>query len=63
MYIFSPKAEFPIFKKNHKAAVKAIAWSNKKIGVLASGGGTADRKIKLWSLSKKEMILEKDTGS
>ncbi|GAB7358535.1 hypothetical protein MBLNU230_g2598t1 [Neophaeotheca triangularis] len=33
----------------HKAAVKAIAWSPHQRGLLASGGGTADRNIKFWN--------------
>lgn len=33
----------------HKAAVKAIAWSPHQRGILASGGGTADRCIKFWN--------------
>lgn len=33
----------------HKAAVKAIAWSPHQRGLLASGGGTADRCIKFWN--------------
>ncbi|KAK5130637.1 substrate-specific activator of APC-dependent proteolysis, partial [Cryomyces antarcticus] len=33
----------------HKAAVKAIAWSPHQRGLLASGGGTADRTIKFWN--------------
>ena len=33
----------------HKAAVKAIAWSPHQKGLLASGGGTADRCIKFWN--------------
>ncbi|KAF2863376.1 WD40 repeat-like protein [Piedraia hortae CBS 480.64] len=33
----------------HRAAVKAIAWSPRQRGLLASGGGTADRCIKFWN--------------
>ena len=33
----------------HKAAVKAISWSPHQRGLLASGGGTADRCIKFWN--------------
>lgn len=33
----------------HSAAVKAIAWSPHQRGLLASGGGTADRTIKFWN--------------
>ena len=31
---------------DHKAAVKAVAWSPHQHGLLVSGGGTADRTIK-----------------
>ncbi|KAJ8525394.1 hypothetical protein ON010_g15720 [Phytophthora cinnamomi] len=33
---------------DHRAAVRALAWSPWERQVLASGGGTADRSIKLW---------------
>ena len=33
----------------HKAAVKALAWSPHQHGLLASGGGTADRCIRFWN--------------
>ncbi|KAF2837845.1 WD40 repeat-like protein [Patellaria atrata CBS 101060] len=40
----------PTFKwGEHSAAVKAIAWSPHQRGLLASGGGTADRTIKFWN--------------
>src|ERR1700712_2895851 len=40
----------PTYKwKEHQAAVKAIAWSPHQRGLLASGGGTADRCIKFWN--------------
>lgn len=34
---------------NHCAAVKGIAWSPHNYGVLASGGGSADKTIKFWN--------------
>jgi len=40
----------PIYKFNdHNAAVKALAWSPHQHGLLASGGGTADRTIRFWN--------------
>lgn len=40
----------PLYKfSEHCAAVKAIAWSPHQRGLLASGGGTADRTIKFWN--------------
>ena len=34
----------------HDAAVKAIAWSPHNENLLVTGGGTKDRKIKLWNV-------------
>lgn len=34
----------------HNAAVKALAWSFKQHGLLASGGGTADRCLRFWDI-------------
>ena len=40
----------PLMKfTDHTAAVKAIAWSPHQHGLLASGGGTADRCIRFWN--------------
>jgi cell division cycle 20-like protein 1 (cofactor of APC complex) len=40
----------PTYKwKEHQAAVKAISWSPHQRGLLASGGGTADRCINFWN--------------
>jgi cell division cycle 20-like protein 1 (cofactor of APC complex) len=61
--VFSPKTLHPIMRKKHKAAVKAIAWSDKRPSLLASGAGTADKTIKLWNINSKELIKEKETGS
>lgn len=35
--------------EKHVAAVKALAWSPHVPGLLASGGGTADRTIRFWN--------------
>jgi cell division cycle 20-like protein 1 (cofactor of APC complex) len=34
---------------HHTAAIKALAWSPHQHGLLASGGGTADRCIRVWN--------------
>ena len=39
----------------HKAAVKAIGF-NPKEPTLSSGGGTADRKIRVFSLQTLELL-------
>lgn len=48
---------------SHKAAVKAIAWSPHQRGLLASGGGTADRRIIFHNTVTGEVKNEIDTGS
>jgi len=48
---------------DHRAAVKALAWSPQQHGLLASGGGTADRMLRLRNVFTGEMVFEKDTGS
>jgi len=45
------------------AAVKALAWSPHQYNLLASGGGTADRCIRLWNTQTLQEIDHLDTGS
>lgn len=47
----------------HTAAVKAIAWSPHQHGLLASGGGTADRCIRFWNTAANTHLSCVDTGS
>lgn len=47
----------------HNAAVKAISWSPHQRGILASGGGTADKTIKIWNTLTGTRINNVDTGS
>ena len=54
----------PLYKLGeHTAAVKAIAWSPHQRSLLASGGGTADRRIKFWHTGTGSLVQEIDTGS
>ena len=54
----------PIYKfHDHIAAVKAVAWSPHQSGLLATGGGTADRHIRYWNTHTGECISAYDTGS
>ncbi|XP_048006051.1 fizzy-related protein homolog isoform X1 [Leguminivora glycinivorella] len=48
---------------SHVAAVKAIAWSPHQHGLLASGGGTADRCIRFWNTLTGQPMQYVDTGS
>eukprot|EP00285_Hemiselmis_virescens_P009019 CAMPEP_0173394818 /NCGR_PEP_ID=MMETSP1356-20130122/29459_1 /TAXON_ID=77927 ORGANISM="Hemiselmis virescens, Strain PCC157" /NCGR_SAMPLE_ID=MMETSP1356 /ASSEMBLY_ACC=CAM_ASM_000847 /LENGTH=503 /DNA_ID=CAMNT_0014353329 /DNA_START=202 /DNA_END=1710 /DNA_ORIENTATION=+ len=49
--------------ERHCAAVKALAWCPFLHNVLASGGGTADRKICLWNTGNGTCLNEVDTKS
>jgi len=54
----------PVMSKNeHIAAVKALAWSPHKHNILATGGGTADKSIRIWNTNTYEEIIKYDTGS
>jgi cell division cycle protein 20 (cofactor of APC complex) len=48
---------------HHRAAVKALAWCPFHRGLLASGGGTADRTIKFWNTNSGAVLNSIDTGS
>ena len=64
LMVWDKLSETPLYKfSEHTAAVKAIAWSPHQHNLLASGGGTADRRIKFWSTSTGQCIQELDTGS
>jgi cell division cycle 20, cofactor of APC complex len=47
----------------HTAAVKALAWCPWQRNLLASGGGTADRTIRLWNTQSGANVFTMDTGS
>lgn len=64
LMIWSKSFTTPISKfSQHCAAVKGLAWSPHNHGVLASGGGSADRTIKFWNTLNGTMIDSIDTGS
>jgi len=47
----------------HCAAVKALAWCPWQANLLASGGGTADRHIRVWNTATGALAGGVDTGS
>ncbi|RKP29259.1 WD40 repeat-like protein [Metschnikowia bicuspidata] len=54
----------PLYQfSEHNAAVKAISWSPHQRGILASGGGTADKTIKVWNTIVGSRVHNVDTGS
>jgi cell division cycle protein 20 (cofactor of APC complex) len=48
---------------HHTSAVKAVAWCPWQAGLLASGGGAADRCIKMWNTRSGACVNTVDTGS
>lgn len=66
LYVWEPMQQStdPIHRfEDHTAAVKAVAWSPHQAGLLASGGGTADRHIRFWNASTGVPLHKIDTGS
>lgn len=64
LYVWNMHSTCPIQTyTEHQAAVKAIAWSPHHHGLLASGGGTADRCIRFWNTLTGQPMQCVDTGS
>ncbi|GMN41477.1 hypothetical protein TIFTF001_010693 [Ficus carica] len=64
LLVWNQHSQQPILKlTEHTAAVKAIAWSPHQSGLLASGGGTADRCIRFWNTTNGHQLNCVDTGS
>lgn len=64
LFIWDSLTSTPLHRfSEHTAAVKAIAWSPHQQGLLASGGGTADMKIRFWNTINGSLLSEVDTGS
>lgn len=64
LFVWNTSSSVPVHRHNdHKAAVKAIAWSPHQHGTLASGGGTADRTIRFWNTLTGQLLQWVDTGS
>ncbi|KAI1298191.1 substrate-specific activator of APC-dependent proteolysis [Mortierella claussenii] len=64
LMVWEKGSTVPLYKfRDHNAAVKAIDWNPHQSGVLASGGGTADRHIRFWNTTMGVPIGATDTGS
>jgi cell division cycle protein 20 (cofactor of APC complex) len=54
----------PVYSfSQHQAAVKALSWCPWKPNVLATGGGTADRHIRVWNVNNGSNLYSVDTKS
>ena len=47
----------------HEAAIRACVWSPAANDIIVTGGGTADKRIKMWNTTTGETIKSVDTGS
>jgi WD40 repeat protein len=47
----------------HSAAVRALCWSPTAPDVIASGGGTTDKTIRIWNVATGEDLASVNTGS
>jgi len=64
VYIWSVHSNSPMTRfTEHKAAVKALAWSPHQHGLLATGGGTADKTIRFWNTLQSTQIDHIETDS
>ncbi|XP_042011551.1 protein FIZZY-RELATED 3-like [Salvia splendens] len=64
LLVWNQHSQQPILRlTEHTAAVKAITWSPHQNGLLASGGGTADRCIRFWNTTSGNQLNSVDTGS
>lgn len=43
--------------------MKALAWNPNNPNIIATGAGTADKKIRLWDISQAEQVSEHQTES
>lgn len=50
-------------KENHRAAVKALAWSPHNSSLLATGGGSADRCIHFWNTTQNTRVQTIQTSA
>lgn len=49
--------------RDHTAAVKAVSWCPWQSNLLATGGGTADRHIKIWNMYNGSVLQDHDAKS
>lgn len=63
VFVWTPSNLLPVMKGSHDAGVRALAWSERQYGVLASGGGSTDQTIKTWNVRTRELVQERRTSS
>lgn len=64
VFIWDGMSQEPLYEfSEHRGAVKALAWSPHNRGLLATGGGTYDRRLIFWNTLTGQRLSEFDTGS
>lgn len=63
MCIWNINKSMPIMKEMHGGCIKALGWSTKQYGILASGGGANDHMLNIWNTGTKEKLHSRNTGS
>lgn len=64
VFVWNQNITTPQFRFcEHEAAVKALAWSPHKRGLLASGGGTADKCLRMWNTATGSLLANVCTFS
>lgn len=64
IWSLSSRPTLPVLEcSKHQAAVKALTWSPHQLGLLASGGGVADKRIHIWNTTNDVTVKSVDTGS
>ena len=58
-----PTTVSPLQQFGHTAAVKAISWCPWKPNLLATGGGTSDRHLRIWNASNGNCLYSVNTQS
>ncbi|EEB09633.2 fizzy-like protein Mfr1 [Schizosaccharomyces japonicus yFS275] len=64
LLVWDHRSDRPLYTfREHTAAVKAIGWSPHQRGILASGGGTIDRTLKIHNTLTGKLQNSLNTGS
>lgn len=61
--VWNVNKNIPFMKEIHKGSIKALGWSHKQYGILASGGGINDNTLCIWNSSTKELLESRQTSS
>lgn len=61
VWSLSGPTQEPLMRIKHKAAVRALGWSHKTRGLLATGGGYSDATIRTYDTARSALVGERET--